>query len=253
MMTQAKKKQAVDQVRGLGPGQHASGTASCWKTPRSRCGRTCVEILKTLDERGILHSIASRNDHDTAMAKLEEFGLDEYFLYPQINWNSKAASIAQIAKDINIGLDAIAFVDDQPFEREEVAFTHDKVLCIDSALLDDLLDRPELNPRFITEDSQPRRRMYMADIRRNREEEEFVGPKEEFLATLGHGLHHRARPRGGPEARRGADRAHEPAQHHRLHLLLRGAGRAAASRRATSCSSPASRTGTAPTARSASP
>lgn len=144
-----------------------------------------VEIIKTLDERGILHSIASRNDHDTAMAKLKELGIEEYFLYPQINWNSKAASIAQIAKDINIGLDAIAFIDDQPFEREEVAFTHDKVLCIDSALLDDLLDRPELKPRFITEDSRQRRRMYMADIRRNREEAEFVGPTEEFLSTLG--------------------------------------------------------------------
>jgi FkbH-like protein len=143
-----------------------------------------VEILKTLDERGILHSIASRNDHGTAMAKLQEFGIDEYFLYPQINWNSKASSVSQIAKDINIGIDTIAFIDDQPFEREEVAFTHDKVLCIDSAQLDDLLDRPELNPRFITEDSKIRRRMYMADIRRNREEAEFVGPTEEFLATL---------------------------------------------------------------------
>ncbi len=91
-----------------------------------------VQILQTLDERGILHSIASRNDHDVAMAKLKEFGIAEYFLYPQINWNSKAASIAQIAQDLNIGLDAVAFVDDQPFEREEVAFTHDKVLCVDS-------------------------------------------------------------------------------------------------------------------------
>jgi FkbH-like protein len=143
-----------------------------------------VEILKTLDERGILHSIASRNDHDTAMAKLREFGIDEYFLYPQINWNSKASSVGQIAKDINIGIDTIAFIDDQPFEREEVAFTHDKVLCIDSAELDDLLDRPEFNPRFITDDSKIRRKMYMADIRRNREEAEWVGPTEEFLATL---------------------------------------------------------------------
>jgi FkbH-like protein len=143
-----------------------------------------VEILKTLDARGILHSIASRNDHATAMAKLEEFGIEEYFLYPQINWNSKAASVGQIAKDINIGIDTIAFIDDQPFEREEVAFTYDKVLCIDSARLDDLIDRPEFNPRFITEDSRLRRHMYMADIRRNREEAEFVGPAEEFLSTL---------------------------------------------------------------------
>ncbi|MEO6191495.1 MAG: HAD-IIIC family phosphatase [Thermoanaerobaculia bacterium] len=144
-----------------------------------------VQILETLDGRGILHSIASRNDHDVAMAKLKEFGIDEYFLYPQINWGSKAASITQIAQDINIGLDAIAFVDDQPFEREEVAFSHDKVLCVDSAVLEDFLDRPELNPRFITEDSRLRRRMYQADIERNRVEAEYVGPKEEFLATLG--------------------------------------------------------------------
>ncbi|HEX9945444.1 MAG TPA: HAD-IIIC family phosphatase [Thermoanaerobaculia bacterium] len=144
-----------------------------------------VHLLKTLDERGILHSIASRNDHDLALAKLAEFGIDEYFLYPQINWSSKAASISRIAQDINIGLDAIAFVDDQPFEREEVAFTHGEILCLDSALLDDLLERPEFNPRFITEDSRLRRRMYRADIERNRVEAEYVGPKEEFLATLG--------------------------------------------------------------------
>jgi FkbH-like protein len=119
------------------------------------------------------------------MAKLRELGIEEYFIYPQISWNSKSSSITQIAADINIGLDAIAFIDDQPFEREEVAFTHAKVLCVDSACLEGLLDRHEFTPRFITEDSKRRRAMYMADIRRNREEAEFVGPTEEFLATLG--------------------------------------------------------------------
>src|SRR5262245_22514609 len=135
-----------------------------------------VEILETLDERGILCSIASRNEHDVAMAKLQEFGIADYFLYPQINWNPKSGSVAQIAQDINIGLDAVAFIDDQPFEREEVVFTHEKVLCIDSTVLDGLLDRPELMPRFITDDSRLRRQMYMADIRRNRAEEEYIGP-----------------------------------------------------------------------------
>ena len=32
-----------------------------------------VDIIKQLDERGILHSVASRNDHDAAMAKLKEY------------------------------------------------------------------------------------------------------------------------------------------------------------------------------------
>ena len=49
------------------------------------------QILQALDQRGILQSIASKNEHKLAMNKLVEFGLDKYFIYPQINWNSKAA------------------------------------------------------------------------------------------------------------------------------------------------------------------
>jgi len=144
-----------------------------------------VEIIRTLDERGILQSVASKNEHGTAMAKLRELGLDEYFLYPQINWNSKASSIEEIRRSINIGIDTIAFVDDQPFEREEVSHSHPQVLCIDTADLGGLLAMPEMNPEFITEDSRVRRRLYMADIERNQAEKEFTGPTDEFLATLG--------------------------------------------------------------------
>ncbi|MBP5973116.1 HAD-IIIC family phosphatase [Brasilonema sp. CT11] len=143
-----------------------------------------IDIIKILDSRGILQSLASRNEHNKAMLKLEEFGLHEYFIYPQINWNSKASSIQKIAQSINIGIDAIAFIDDQPFELEEVNFSLPDVLCINTTHLDQLLDIPEMNPRFITKDSKNRRLMYLSDIKRNQVEEEFVGSKEEFLATL---------------------------------------------------------------------
>lgn len=46
------------------------------------------EIIEELDKRGILQSVASKNNYDDAMAKLREFGLDEYFLYPQITWDA---------------------------------------------------------------------------------------------------------------------------------------------------------------------
>lgn len=143
------------------------------------------EAIETLDGRGILHSIASRNDRATALAKLRELGLLEYFLYPQIHWNPKSGSVAQIAKDLNLALDAFAFIDDQPHERDEVAFSLPQVLCLDAAEVDRLVEMPELTPRFITEDSRRRRRMYQADIERNQAEEEYVGAQEEFLATLG--------------------------------------------------------------------
>ena|SRR5436853_1913078 len=141
--------------------------------------------LDTLDKRGILHSIASKNDHDLAMEKLREFGLERYFLYPQINWNSKAAGVRSIATSINIGLDAVAFIDDEPYEREEVKHSIPEIAVFDSSELDSLADRTEFIPAFITDDSARRREMYLADVERKRAEEQFIGPSEEFLATLG--------------------------------------------------------------------
>lgn len=143
-----------------------------------------VNLVHTLDSRGILQSIASKNESATAIARLKEFGLKEYFLYPQINWNSKAYSIKEIATSLNIGLDVIAFVDDQLFELEEVKFTLPEILCINADEVSSILDMHVMNPRFITEDSSIRRLMYISDIERQNAEKEFVGTADEFLATL---------------------------------------------------------------------
>lgn len=143
-----------------------------------------VDIIKTLDSRGILQSIASKNDEIVVMSQLQELGLVDYFLYPQINWNSKADSIKNIAKSINISTDTIAFIDDQQFELEEVKFSLPEVLCINTANLEGFLDMPAINPRFITEDAKNRRLMYISDLERQKAESEFVGSPEDFLATL---------------------------------------------------------------------
>jgi len=143
-----------------------------------------LDIIKTLDERGILQSIASKNEYKLAMNKLKSFGMQAYFLYPQINWNAKAHSVERIQKAINIGFDTIAFIDDQPFEREEVLHSHPEILCIDAVDIYKILDMPEMNPRFITGESAIRRQLYMSDMKRQEIEKEFVGPQEEFLASL---------------------------------------------------------------------
>ncbi|WP_394839503.1 HAD-IIIC family phosphatase [Pendulispora rubella] len=149
-----------------------------------RVREEAIRVIRTLDERGILHSIASRNDPATAMAKLRELGLAEYFLYPQIHWGSKSTSIQEIAKALNFGIDAIAFVDDQPFERDEVSFAHPQVRCIDAADVAKMADLPEMNPRFVTDDSRVRRKMYQADIERKTVEDAHQGSPDEFLASL---------------------------------------------------------------------
>ncbi|MBW8092098.1 MULTISPECIES: HAD-IIIC family phosphatase [Streptomyces] len=143
-----------------------------------------VAELKRLDDLGILHSVASRNDHDAAMERLAADGLADYFLYPQINWNPKSRSIEQIATSLNIGLDAIAFVDDQPFERAEVAHSLPAVLTVDAAELGEVLRTPEFRPKFVTDESRLRREMYRSAALRDRLEQEYTGTNTEFLASL---------------------------------------------------------------------
>lgn len=141
-----------------------------------------VSILQTLDSWGIINSIASKNNHEDAIKMLNYFGIREYFLYPQINWDLKSSSISRIKEKLNIGMDAIAFIDDQPFERDEVAFTHESVTCLD---VDSIENMPDMfRPRFITEESALRRRMYLDDDMRQQEEQE-TGNNRKFLESLG--------------------------------------------------------------------
>jgi FkbH-like protein len=143
-----------------------------------------VAAIRALDKVGILHSIASKNDHDTASAQIRAMGLDEFFLYPQINWNAKSHSVRAIADQLNLGLDAIAFVDDQQFERAEVAHALPQVLCVDPADLANALRQPEFQPRFVTDESYKRRIMYRSQITREQAERDYIGTSHDFLASL---------------------------------------------------------------------
>jgi FkbH-like protein len=154
--------------------------------PRSEA----AAVMRELDDRGILQSIASRNDHDLAMARLSAFGLAEYFVCPQISWGPKSAAVKEIARLLNLGIDSIAFVDDQPFEREEVRFAHPEVLCLDgSGDLRSLLELPRMQPRFMTDEQKHRRHMYQQEFARKEAEDTFEGTAREFLATLKMVLH----------------------------------------------------------------
>ncbi|HXT68219.1 MAG TPA: GSCFA domain-containing protein [Vicinamibacterales bacterium] len=143
-----------------------------------------IETLKVLDGRGILHSIASRGDQAATSAKLDELGLGRYFVYPQITWESKAASIRRIAKHLGFGFDAIAFVDDQAFERDAVRFELPDVTCFDAAEAPSFANLPAFSPRVITAESGLRRAFYAAEQSRSHAEETFAGSPLDFLATL---------------------------------------------------------------------
>ena len=137
-----------------------------------------------LDERGILQSIASRSNPAPAVERLAALGLLDYFLYPQIGWSEKTASLEVIARELDIPLEAFLFIDDDAFERDAVRFAHPEVRCAGADAIATLLDRPELKPLHVTEDARQRRQMYQRQALSRREEAAFVGPRIEYLRTL---------------------------------------------------------------------
>jgi FkbH-like protein len=140
-------------------------------------------LLRTLDSRGVLHSVASRNEHGRAMERLEKFGLAEYFLAPQIGWQPKSRMLRAIAEELNIAVDSLLFLDDSPFERAEVEDACPEVRVLDSADLTGLADRPDLDPP-VTPEARERRQLYRRAEQRRAHEESFEGPRVEFLRSL---------------------------------------------------------------------
>lgn len=125
-----------------------------------------IDTIKALDERGIIQSIASKNDYDLAWSTVEKLGISDYFIYPQIHWNAKSGSLEQIAKSLNIGIDTFALIDDSAFERNQVQSALPQVRVYDVTDVSKLLSRAEFDV-LITDESKNRRAMYKAEEKRN--------------------------------------------------------------------------------------
>jgi methoxymalonate biosynthesis protein len=143
-----------------------------------------ADVIATLDARGILQSVASKNDFDLAWARLEKLGLAEYFVHPQIGWGPKSESVSQVADKLQFAAKTMAFIDDQPAERAEVAYAAPEVRCYTCEEALTLPERPEFSPGVVTIDARRRRQMYQASFRRDAERESFAGPDEDFLRSL---------------------------------------------------------------------
>lgn len=125
-----------------------------------------IETMRLLDSRGILNAVASKNDAPLARAALEHFKIDHLILHPQINWGPKSDSIRRISEALDIGIDTFAFIDDQPFERAEVAAAWPSVRILTP---EDILTFPSTDPFDVpvTAESKSRREMYRAEESRH--------------------------------------------------------------------------------------
>ena len=85
-----------------------------------------IALVKTLTDRGIMNSIASKNDFEMAKNKLQEIGIWDLFIFPSISWNPKGELVANIIDKCQLRPPNVLFLDDNHLNLEEVKFyNHD--------------------------------------------------------------------------------------------------------------------------------
>jgi HAD superfamily phosphatase (TIGR01681 family) len=171
-----------------------------------------IELIRRLDERGILNTIVSKNDHAQAWAKVTALGLHEMFVSPAINWGRKSANLVAVAEALNLGLDSFALVDDSAFERSEVATELPQVRVFPETAIPELLERPEFDVP-VSAESKARRLSYLAEDTRKAIAASYGDDYDRVPRQLRDGDPRvRAARGGGARARARAHPAVEPAQ-----------------------------------------
>ena len=141
-----------------------------------------IALIHQLDERGIIQTVLSKNDHGPAMEVITHLGLQDYFISPAINWGQKSLNLKAIADELNINIDTFAVVDDSPFERREIGEAWPQVRVFPETDLARLLERPEFNVP-ITEETRQRRFSYLAEGKRKEIAQSYGDNYDDFLRS----------------------------------------------------------------------
>lgn len=128
-----------------------------------------------LRSRGVILAVCSKNEEDVARAPFRKHPdmllREDHIAVFQANWSDKAANLRAIASTLNIGLDALVLLDDNPAERMQVRSALPMVAA------PELPDDPSLYPRALaaagyfeaiafSEEDRNRAQYYQANSRR---------------------------------------------------------------------------------------
>ena len=148
--------------------------------------------LKILTNRGIILGIVSKNNESVALEGIREhpemiLSIDDFAGW-KINWKDKAQNVAELASELNLGLQSVVFIDDNPVERARVKnalpevtvpeWPRDKTLYAKTLLEMNCFNQPT----FSDEDFN-RKAMYAAEKDR-RILKKSVGSVDDFLKSL---------------------------------------------------------------------
>jgi len=149
--------------------------------------------LLGLTKRGILLAVCSKNNPEDALPVIRTHPhmvlREEQFAAMRINWRSKADNIREIAQELNIGLDSMVFVDDNPNERELVRQILPEVLTVDlpkdpSLYRQTIEDMTDFDLLALTKEDEMRVAQYQANAKRQAAKSTAIS-LDEYLQSLG--------------------------------------------------------------------
>jgi FkbH-like protein len=200
--TRAIRCVAVDLDGVLWPGEIAEPEFSFAAEPRASSLLYGVhggihEALRALRARGILLAVVSKNVRDSTLRSwreqmARELGSPPHLLLPEdfvaleIEWIDKSRALRSLARELGVAPSAIAFVDDSPLERAEVAREVPEVWVIDEPL-ERLRELLLTSPRFevLERSREASVRTEATQARLARDREAATSPdRADFLAGL---------------------------------------------------------------------
>ncbi len=161
------------------------------ETPVAEAYTAFQEYCLAQRDRGVLLAVCSKNEEETArqgfqhpdsVLKLEHFSAFK------ANWNPKNENIAEIARELNLGIDSLVFVDDNPAERAIVAAQLPGVAVPDVgdevSRFADILERERLfEPVSLGTEDLQRARLYTENAHRASLQQQFANYGE-YLQSL---------------------------------------------------------------------
>jgi FkbH-like protein len=148
--------------------------------------------LLGLTRRGILLAVCSKNNPEDALPVIRTHPhmvlREEQFAAMRINWRNKADNIREIAQELNIGLDSLVFVDDNPNERELIRQVLPEVLTVDlpkdpSLYRRTVEDMTDFDLLALTKEDEMRVAQYQANAKRQAAKSTAVS-LDEYLQSL---------------------------------------------------------------------
>lgn len=148
--------------------------------------------LLDLSRRGILLAVCSKNNSRDALEVFESHpGMllrPEHFAAMRINWSEKAQNLREIAAELNIGLDSIAILDDNPVERQRVRDEAPEVMVLElpadpMEYARAVREFPAFQRLMLSEEDRHRTEYYATEQRRATLERRTAS-REEFYRSL---------------------------------------------------------------------